>query len=195
MRLESGHWRQIFIFYKTTTLALRVTQPPAQYVPGGISPSLKLPMCEIDQSPSTSTDLKNSWSYICTVPKRLHCMGRDNFVFNPFKCLSVHSSLPPSDFSVGIVFPSYLPCLLHNAILVIFTLHTCPTLFHSMIMKTVVGAKSLKQSNEQEIVPVKIQQTAYLNDYTELDLLVLSGATAIMPAQCCIEVAANGKDL
>ena len=55
--------------------------------------------------------------------------------------------------------------------------------------------KVIKLSYEQEIVPVKIQQTAYLDVYTELDLLALSGATAIMAAQRCTEVVANGKDL
>jgi len=38
-----------------------------------------MPMCEIDKSPSSSTNVKNVWSYTCNVPKRLHCMGRDNF--------------------------------------------------------------------------------------------------------------------
>jgi len=69
--------------------------------------------------------------------------GRDNFAFYPFLCLSVQSSLPPSDFPVGIAFPSYLPCAVQTAILLTFTIHTGPTVFHSMVLKTVVGTKLL----------------------------------------------------
>jgi hypothetical protein len=61
--------------------------------------------------------------------------------------------------------------------------------------KNLGRCKVIKLSNEHEIVPVKTQQTAYFNFDMGLDILVLSGATAIMPAQCCIEVAANGKNL
>jgi hypothetical protein len=33
--------------------------------------------------------------------------------------------------------------VLHTVILLNFTIHTLPTIFHSMIIKNVVGAKSL----------------------------------------------------
>jgi hypothetical protein len=48
MQQESGQWRQILSPTKTTTLALRVTQPATQRVSGGLSPRLNQPMREIE---------------------------------------------------------------------------------------------------------------------------------------------------
>jgi hypothetical protein len=92
MRLEFGLWRQILSSIKTTTLALRLNQPATQCVSEGLSPRLKQPMREIEYSPSSGTDIRNAWSYTCTVPKRLHGMGRDNFAFY---LVSVFNPLTP----------------------------------------------------------------------------------------------------
>jgi hypothetical protein len=39
------------------------TQPPIQWVPGILSLGVKRPECEADDSPPSSAEVKNAWSY------------------------------------------------------------------------------------------------------------------------------------
>jgi hypothetical protein len=43
-------------------------QPHGQWVPGFLSPGVKLPGRESDHSPTTSVAAKNTWIYISTPP-------------------------------------------------------------------------------------------------------------------------------
>jgi hypothetical protein len=42
------------------------TQPPMQWVPGPLSPTIKRPGREDDHSPPTSAEVKNKWIYTST---------------------------------------------------------------------------------------------------------------------------------
>jgi hypothetical protein len=53
----------IFLFATASRPALRPTQPPVQWIPGAISPVVKLPGREADHSPPSSAEVKNAWSY------------------------------------------------------------------------------------------------------------------------------------
>jgi hypothetical protein len=44
------------------------TQPLIQWVPGPLSPVVKLPEREADHSPPTSAEVKKMWTYTSTVP-------------------------------------------------------------------------------------------------------------------------------
>jgi hypothetical protein len=57
-----------FLFSTTSIPALRLTQPPSQWVPGGLTPGLKRPGREADHSPPTSADVKKMWTSISTSP-------------------------------------------------------------------------------------------------------------------------------
>jgi hypothetical protein len=54
---------------------------PASYSVGtdALSPCVKWPGREVDHIPTSSTDLKNEWSYTSTHPIRLHGVNRDSF--------------------------------------------------------------------------------------------------------------------
>jgi hypothetical protein len=54
------------IFSTSSRSALRSTQPPIQWVPGVLSPGLKLPGREADYSPPTSAEVKKIWIFIST---------------------------------------------------------------------------------------------------------------------------------
>jgi len=47
-------------------MSLWPIQPPIQWVPGDLSPGVKLPGREADHSPPSSAGVKNSWRYTST---------------------------------------------------------------------------------------------------------------------------------
>jgi hypothetical protein len=53
-------------------LALGPTQPPIQRVTGALSLGVKRPGREADNSPPSSAEVKNGWSYTSTPPIRIH---------------------------------------------------------------------------------------------------------------------------
>jgi hypothetical protein len=57
-----------FLFTTMSTSALGPSQPPIQWVPRVISLEVKRLGCEADQSPPSSAEVKNPWSYTCTPP-------------------------------------------------------------------------------------------------------------------------------
>jgi hypothetical protein len=59
-----------FPFHTASSPALGLTQPPIQWVPGGLSLRVKRPGRETDHSPPSSAEVKNAWSYTST-PIRL----------------------------------------------------------------------------------------------------------------------------
>jgi hypothetical protein len=73
--------QDIFLSSKTSSLALGATQPPIQWAPRTLSPGIKLPGPEADQSPSCSAKFKSEWSYTSTTAVCLHVMYRDNLAF------------------------------------------------------------------------------------------------------------------
>jgi len=60
------------LFTTASRQVLGCTQPPAQWVPRAFSFMVKRPGLEADQSPPSSTQVKNAWIYTSTSPKRLH---------------------------------------------------------------------------------------------------------------------------
>jgi hypothetical protein len=61
-----------FLFSTSSILVLGPTQPPVQWVPGALSPRLNRPGREVDQSPTTSAEMKKIWIYTSTSPIHLH---------------------------------------------------------------------------------------------------------------------------
>jgi len=55
-----------FLFATASGPFLGPTQPPIQRVPGALSPGVKRPGHESDQSPPFSFKVKNAWSYTST---------------------------------------------------------------------------------------------------------------------------------
>jgi hypothetical protein len=55
-----------FLFFRSSRLALRSTQPPVLWVPGALSPGVKRPGREVDHSPPTSAEVKKMRIYIST---------------------------------------------------------------------------------------------------------------------------------
>jgi hypothetical protein len=53
----------IFLFTTASRPALEPTQPPIQWVAGGLSLGVKRPEREADHSPPSSAEVKNAWSY------------------------------------------------------------------------------------------------------------------------------------
>jgi hypothetical protein len=62
----------IFLFTTASRTALGPTEPPIQWVPGPLSLEVKRPGREADNSPPSSAEVKNAWSYTSTPPIRLH---------------------------------------------------------------------------------------------------------------------------
>jgi hypothetical protein len=52
--------------HNTITQYPCICVPPIQWVPGDLSPGLKRPGREADQSPPTSAEVKKTWIYIST---------------------------------------------------------------------------------------------------------------------------------
>jgi hypothetical protein len=69
-----------FLFSRMSSLALRPTQPPIQWLLG-LFPGNKVMVHEIYLSPPSNADIKSEWSYTCAPLVRLHGIGRDNFIF------------------------------------------------------------------------------------------------------------------
>jgi hypothetical protein len=61
-----------FLFSTSSILVLGPTQPFVQWVPGALSPRLKRPGREVDQSPATTAEMKGVWIYTSTPPIRIH---------------------------------------------------------------------------------------------------------------------------
>ena len=56
-------------------------QPSIKWLPEVISPYIKRPGCEVDQSSPSNVEVKDKWSYTSAPPlrPRLHGMDRYNF--------------------------------------------------------------------------------------------------------------------
>jgi hypothetical protein len=58
-----------FVLFATTCrLSLGTTQPSLQWIPGAISPGVKQPGREANNSPRSSVEIKNTLSYTSTSP-------------------------------------------------------------------------------------------------------------------------------
>jgi hypothetical protein len=57
-----------FLFPTSSTPALGSTQPPIQWVPGVLSPGVKLPGREFGHSPPASAEIKKMWIYASIPP-------------------------------------------------------------------------------------------------------------------------------
>jgi hypothetical protein len=60
------------LFPPVSRPALRPTQPFIQWVPRTLTPGLKRPEREADNSPPSIAEVKNVWSYTPTTPINLH---------------------------------------------------------------------------------------------------------------------------
>jgi hypothetical protein len=56
------------LFSTSSRPVLGPTQPPIQWVPGTLSPGVKRPRREANNSPPTSNEVKKTWIYTCTSP-------------------------------------------------------------------------------------------------------------------------------
>jgi hypothetical protein len=74
-RLQAG-WSRVkiaarardFLFPKVSRPALGPTQPPDWQVLGVLSPNVRWPWHEVDQSPPSRAEVMNEWTYISTPP-------------------------------------------------------------------------------------------------------------------------------
>jgi hypothetical protein len=57
---------EIFLISTSSRPALGSTQPPIQWVSAALPPGVKRPECEAENSPPTSTEIKNRWVYTST---------------------------------------------------------------------------------------------------------------------------------
>jgi hypothetical protein len=62
---------KIFLVSMSSRPVLGPTQPPIQCVPGALPPGIKRPGREVDNSPPSSAEVKNTWIYTSTPPIRL----------------------------------------------------------------------------------------------------------------------------
>jgi hypothetical protein len=58
----------MLLFATAFITTLKPTQSPIQWVPGALSPDLKLPCREADNSSPSSAEVKNAWSYASANP-------------------------------------------------------------------------------------------------------------------------------
>jgi hypothetical protein len=87
--LGFNSWRGLgnFLFTTASRTVLRPTQPPSQWVPRALSLGVKRPGRETDNSPPSSAEVNNAWSYTSNSPICLHGVysvkrrHRDNFTF------------------------------------------------------------------------------------------------------------------
>jgi len=56
----------MFLLSTASRPALGPTQPPTQWVAGALSPEVKWPGREADNSPPSSAEVKNAWRYTST---------------------------------------------------------------------------------------------------------------------------------
>jgi len=80
--------QQIFLVSKMSTLALMSNQPSVQWIQGSLHPGIKQLGQEVDQSPSSGTEVKNDRSYTST--PSLYLLGVDRDKFNLVHYLVVH---------------------------------------------------------------------------------------------------------
>ncbi|PNF27774.1 hypothetical protein B7P43_G09210, partial [Cryptotermes secundus] len=66
-QFDSGKVKN-FLFSTSSTPAMGPTQPPIQWVPGGISSGLKRRGREANHSPLASAEVKKMWIYTSTPP-------------------------------------------------------------------------------------------------------------------------------
>jgi hypothetical protein len=59
---------QDFFFSTSCRPALGSTEPPIQWVPGALSPGVKWPGHEADNSPPTTAEIKETWVCIHPLP-------------------------------------------------------------------------------------------------------------------------------
>jgi hypothetical protein len=75
----------IFLFTTVSILALGPNNLPIQWVPGTLSLEVKRLGREVDNSPSPSAEVKNTWSYTSTLNtlswRGAQLKHRDNFMF------------------------------------------------------------------------------------------------------------------
>jgi hypothetical protein len=71
----------IFLFTAVFRMALGLTQPPIQRVPGALSLGIMRPGRETDHSPPSSVEVKNAWNYTSTPQYVAWCLVKpsDNF--------------------------------------------------------------------------------------------------------------------
>jgi hypothetical protein len=70
-----------FLFFTVSRPALRPTQPPIQWVTGGLPSGVKRPGHEADHLPPPNAEVKNRWSYT-SIPHMSAWHGaRYNFIF------------------------------------------------------------------------------------------------------------------
>jgi hypothetical protein len=62
----------ISLFTTVSRTALGLTQPPIQCVQEALSLGVKQPAREAEDSPPSSAEVKNAWSYTFTPPIRIH---------------------------------------------------------------------------------------------------------------------------
>jgi hypothetical protein len=96
-------------------MALGPTQPPIQWVTGGLFLGVKRPGCEADHSPSSSSEVKNAWRYTST----------PQFIFMAW-CLLKHRD----NFALRLPYCEYLfSCFRHESLFYLSTLflnsHIC----------------------------------------------------------------------
>lgn len=68
LRAESQRYQSSIPDRTAFRLALETSQSPIQWVPRFLSPALKRLGCEGDHSPTSSTEVTNSWSYMSIPP-------------------------------------------------------------------------------------------------------------------------------
>jgi hypothetical protein len=72
-----------FLISAASRPALGLTQAPIQWVPGALTLGIKRPGRVAEQSPPSSAEVKNEWSYTSTLPVRLNGVvlnqARDTF--------------------------------------------------------------------------------------------------------------------
>jgi len=69
---DSQKGLKFYVLATVSTLALGPIQPPIQGVPRALTPEVKWPGCEADQSLPSTAKVRNAWCYTSTPPTCLH---------------------------------------------------------------------------------------------------------------------------
>jgi hypothetical protein len=75
----SRQQQEIFVFSKTSKPALKPTHLPTPWVSGAVSPGVKRPRREVNNSPPSNAEDRNEWSYTSDPPICLHGVDEVNF--------------------------------------------------------------------------------------------------------------------